>query len=1487
MADNESDLETDGLELALDTLCAKHCSEESSLKSKEYCSEFCELVEEYTGQWQVPLPQLKVLRTALCNFTKATAAFPDDCQHIQYVLSSLALSFFELMLFFSKEEFVEEPLKDILDSFQVCHTRLLRHRNIYLQHVKQIIKTGGPWENPVLQGILKEEDLSPNEVEDYLSSELPVFLELRVRYLQACERMQEAMALAKSCLENREAGKHLYFHQAYLTCLYKASLHENLYKEMAEIDGRDAVEIICNTESVEKDELLLSLCKAFLTQQLHNGDMYYIWDLVFIWSRLYLRAHPSRQGFLPECLQLASSATNVRAIFPFIKLVTTELGSDGIQVCVELCARALQLCDMQADTVTRSLVCKTIAFLLPHDLEICRACALLVFCQERSLEAYRTVCLLYMHPDQEQHPHNNPVRTCVRFHILQMLKERLCFDPEFWNLLTLRTHCLELMNDKVVKAAVLDEMKKIEEKAYSEELLKSNCVTESSTQDFVSCNCAEAGFVNPPEDQTVDGEVAKCVAPPDNDSLKRRKWRKRLRRRKNSRSDDEFDIGDDPEIKYNLKSTSLGNKPVYSLRRNHTNKENSSVKLPLNRNREYLSRCVKSQILKRKGQKKRWLQGLPRLELVQTVKEKKVKVRGRKRGRKPLSKLEVSYPDNEISLTKEESGFEKKMDTEDKEQDMPHVNSELKMSEQKENQLGLLNDCQNENGKHSDLVCEIKNDLQKNKLEQMSDLKENEIEQMTDFKENGEHHDLAFEIKGEQRLHHLEKMEDMKKENGEHNGLDFCNTLRESTQEESQTQLEAKLCEGQAAVDTNEADPECDGPLLELLDCPIELFHSYSLNSKSPDSENPQPPESTACEDLNGSTEEEPHPSFETESANSEVKVKRTWKDRALRTQQYSHLSHYCIFCRKDYKGLNVMRHALSHLKSRKLRCILCGKRFKQLPFAKKHILDHIDTMYKQKSSDKELSTENTQAANGLIDNVGNKCKPWDKKRTSVSEEETLGQKPGSKTRVSHLKREERIIRNLRTLIKKTSVLHKKCKKPNTNIFKQIDFKDEQVAIRDSLVIVSNPTVIEEEGQETPAGENGCGTDITYHLCPSESCDRVFLRMTNTLTKHAIKCHITEDKVLEKTFVWAKHKCTLCFRQIQFLQHYKDHMKLHNTHLPHFCYHLDCKQRFATQQELKDHVNTHQPFRPQCPFTECEKLFSSYQGLYDHEWRHYVPAPQKEELELGPSKPIKESAEAPWKQRVKVEEIWLQSKKQQESPTRDGEASHVEDLTLINKTDSETCGINTLNNNLFESDNCSEKTVTHQHTHETKPTINGYEDVKRNVSEGFMTISHANAASATSAKRCRKRPVIEMDPLNVKDLEDISTLSEGVQQNISEPHIAEHKTFKPEDPSYATFVKAPFIRPPPSTYLDESVLSMRKRRSIDDAPKKIVYWSHKKKKDPDPEKEQQVEYVVPEQKIRHRCDKCLSSYSSQEELQKHQALNTCSTLFGFDSDDES
>lgn len=391
-----------------------------------------------------------------------------------------------------------------------------------------------------------------------------------------------------------------------------------------------------------------------------------------------------------------------------------------------------------------------------------------------------------------------------------MLKERLCFDPEFWNLLTLRMYCLELMSDKVMKAAVLSEMKEEEEKEYSEEVLINNCVNGSCTQGLNSCQCTEATFVNQdlPKEQTMDEDTVKCVAPSNNALLKTRKWRRRLRRSKQSMSDDEADLGDDPEFKYNLKSTSSGNNPIYSLRRNHTKMETSApVKLPLNRKREYLSRCVKSKILKRKGKKKRWLQGLPKLEQVQTVQEKKVKVKGRKKGWKPLSKLELSYPDNEIALTEEESGFEEISDTEDKEQDMPHL--------------------------------------------------ENELERQSEHKENP-----------------LEQMDELERENGleKHGDLVYGSSLCEQIQEESQTQFGSKLCKGpQAAVPAVEADPEFDGPPLELLDCPIELLHSYSLKSKKPDSEKLQPPESSALDELNGDTEQKPQPTVETEVSNTEV----------------------------------------------------------------------------------------------------------------------------------------------------------------------------------------------------------------------------------------------------------------------------------------------------------------------------------------------------------------------------------------------------------------------------------------------------------------------------------------------------------------------------------------------------------------------------------------------------------------------------------------
>lgn len=341
---------------------------------------------------------------------------------------------------------------------------------------------------------------------------------------------------------------------------------------------------------------------------------------------------------------------------------------------------------------------------------------------------------------------------------------------------------------------------------------------------------------------------------------------------------------------------------------------------------------------------------------------------------------------------------------------------------------------------------------------------------------------------------------------------------------------------------------------------------------------------------------------------------------------------------------------------------------------------------------------------------------------------------------------------------------------------------------------------------------------------------------------------------------------------MQFLEHYKDHMKLHSSPLQHFCYHLECDRRFSTQQELKEHVSSHRPFRPQCRFKDCETLFPNLQSLQDHEWRHYIPTPQREELQVRQKV---QSAEAPWKQRVKVEEMWLQTKKEQREPPcdqADVHQSRAEDDKHTSTVDNHK-GMEARDGGKAAVNGCEDRT--------------GSQESPVKLSSSHAGDGEGAGVSPNKSRRSKPPPPPPVDPLNVRVVEDLSTLSEGIQKSLGEPHITEHKSFHPKDPSYATFVKAPFVRPPPSTYLDESVLSMRKRRTTEESSPRInMYWSYKRKQTSEP-KDQPKKSEALEQKMRTRCNKCLSSFSSDQELQKHQALNTCSALFGFDSDDES
>ncbi|XP_041637645.1 zinc finger protein 292-like [Cheilinus undulatus] len=473
MAEEGSVYELEGLEKQLQTLLSRYSSEDLRADSKPFCSDFRKLVEEHASRWQVPLPQLRILEKSLYYFTQAATFFTSNCDHVLHTLSSLALSVFELLLFFDQKDFHEEVLKKFTVTFQECHLALARLQNVHLIQVERLVQGGGPWASSVLQAILSESSLPQSEVDGFISSELPVFFELRVRYLLSCEqRVREAVALAKCCSQHPAAGQHSFFLQVYLTWLLKTSQHERLHREVADLSSKDAIHIICNLECEEKDELLLALCRAFLSQQLRRGDMYYLCDLVLVWSKLHSRLKTSKQALLEESHQLMLFATNVNSIFPFIRAIMQELGEDGIQFCVELCANALKSC-LPCDVITKSLIYKTIAGLLPNDLEVCRACALLVFFLERSVEAYKMVYLLYMHPDQEYHVDSSPIRNHVRFETLQVLKKDLYFDPEFWNLIALRTNCLKLMSEKVVSAAL-------------EEIMEDKWIFKYCTKEFLS-----------------------------------------------------------------------------------------------------------------------------------------------------------------------------------------------------------------------------------------------------------------------------------------------------------------------------------------------------------------------------------------------------------------------------------------------------------------------------------------------------------------------------------------------------------------------------------------------------------------------------------------------------------------------------------------------------------------------------------------------------------------------------------------------------------------------------------------------------------------------------------------------------------------------------------------------------------------------------------------------------------------------------------------
>ncbi|CAI5781382.1 finger Rlf [Podarcis lilfordi] len=92
----------------------------------------------------------------------------------------------------------------------------------------------------------------------------------------------------------------------------------------------------------------------------------------------------------------------------------------------------------------KTSVCKTIACLLPEDLEVRRACQLTEYLLEPSEERYSLLEELYLQQDKKLNGKNS-----LCFELLLALKAYWPFDPEFWDWKTLKRHCLKLLGKEV------------------------------------------------------------------------------------------------------------------------------------------------------------------------------------------------------------------------------------------------------------------------------------------------------------------------------------------------------------------------------------------------------------------------------------------------------------------------------------------------------------------------------------------------------------------------------------------------------------------------------------------------------------------------------------------------------------------------------------------------------------------------------------------------------------------------------------------------------------------------------------------------------------------------------------------------------------------------------------------------------------------------------------------------------------------------------
>ncbi|XP_061563542.1 zinc finger protein 292b [Cololabis saira] len=441
-----------------------------ALASSEYCQEFCRTLLEFAGRWRIeeePLPLVQVYVVALLSYAQASPYLSLECENVPVVVERLSLSFLELLL--ALKDVPDGLWTELKSSVQFAHSKLQEHGIGQLSVLSALGQYDGVWDNKVLQGLLSNETLQTEQVEEFLEQEGLILLQMRVKQLMKEKELEKAALLAKTCSESAAFQGKQMFKQMYLVCLCSTAEQDPLMEELSKVDCRDALDMICNLESDGEDGAAFTLCSAFLTRQLLQGDTYCAWELTLFWSKLLKRLEPSDQAFLERCRQMSLLSKSVYHVLFLIKVIQSEIDHPGLAACVEMCIRALRI--IVDDGKTKATVCKTISCLLSSDLEVKRACQLTEFLLEPTVDAYYAVETLFNEPDQKLEDESMPVPNSLRCELLLVMKTQWPFDPEFWDWKTLKRHCLALMGEEASIVSSIDSLNDTEDPEEEEDLM--------------------------------------------------------------------------------------------------------------------------------------------------------------------------------------------------------------------------------------------------------------------------------------------------------------------------------------------------------------------------------------------------------------------------------------------------------------------------------------------------------------------------------------------------------------------------------------------------------------------------------------------------------------------------------------------------------------------------------------------------------------------------------------------------------------------------------------------------------------------------------------------------------------------------------------------------------------------------------------------------------------------------------------------------------